>query len=271
MLQVTARSVPTSYGDVRVFVYASGGTHDTRATTRRPALVWSHGGAWALGSLDMPEADNVARRFAAAIDGVVVSVDYSLVPAGARHPRPVEEIAAVFDWVVGENGGLGVAPGRVAVGGASAGAHLSACAALALRDSAAAVPAAVVLAYPAVDPDHGPYGERPHDVPSELWLDQGQTSALFAAYMDGAHPTEVPAVPMRADLAGLPPTLVTTAGRDGLRLQGEMFVTRLADAGVVVEHHDEPRKYHGYLNNESASCNAAIDRHAAWLRAALSR
>ena len=261
----TQTTVPTPHGDVPVRVY------DARpaGSAAPPALVWSHGGGWAAGDLDMPEAERVASAMASAIAGVAVSVDYTLVPAGARHPRPVEELVAVFDWAVGS---LGVDDHRVAMGGASAGAHLTACAALVLRDrrGPAPAPAALVLVYPAVDPFDGPYDARPEEVPAELWLGQAETSTLFRAYLDGGEDSSaVPSVPMRADLAGLPPTLVTTAGRDGLRAQAVAFVDRLRSAGVVVEHHDEPRKFHGYANNVSESCDAAVARHAAWLRSVL--
>ena len=52
-------------------------------------LVWLDGGAFMFGSLDMPEADEVARRLSA-MGATVVSVDYTLGPldglAGLRRP-----------------------------------------------------------------------------------------------------------------------------------------------------------------------------------------
>src|SRR5256885_11015248 len=60
---------------------------------------------------------------------------------------------------------LGVDPARIALGGASAGAHLSTAAAIAIRDRTATgpgsiAPAALLLAYPATDPAGGPYPDR---------------------------------------------------------------------------------------------------------------
>src|SRR5438874_5965250 len=95
MTEPTPVRIPSSHGDVPDLVYDATKKGPAQLA---PALVWSHGGGWAAGALDMPEADRVARRVSEAIGGVAVSVDYTLVPAGARHPQPVEEIVAVFDW-----------------------------------------------------------------------------------------------------------------------------------------------------------------------------
>uniref|UniRef100_UPI002898DDBF alpha/beta hydrolase fold domain-containing protein n=1 Tax=Microbacterium sp. TaxID=51671 RepID=UPI002898DDBF len=60
------------HGPLRVRVYVP-------ETPAGPGLVWAHGGGFAAGEIDMPEADWVARSFADR-GIVVVSVDYSLAP-----------------------------------------------------------------------------------------------------------------------------------------------------------------------------------------------
>lgn len=95
------------------------------AATERPtaALVWAHGGGFAAGDLDMPEADWVARTLAAR--GVtVVSVDYRLVGDGCRYPAPSDDVITAWRWTLEHAGELGIDPGRTAIGGASAGANL---------------------------------------------------------------------------------------------------------------------------------------------------
>ena len=74
-------------------------------------LVWAHGGGFAGGDLDMPEADGVARALAAR--GVtVVSVDYALAPTppawaeslglpskdGVHYPAASDDVIAAFRW-----------------------------------------------------------------------------------------------------------------------------------------------------------------------------
>ena len=128
-------------------------------------LVWAHGGGFAGGDLDMPEADGVARALAAR--GVtVVSVDYSLAPLpqaladqfgliakdGVHYPAASDDIVAAFRWAVESE----LCPGPWALGGASAGANLATGATLRLLADVGLNPALVVLAYPtllAVQPE----------------------------------------------------------------------------------------------------------------------
>lgn len=233
-----------------------------------PALVWAHGGGWMYGDLDMPEAHSVAQVVAAETPAVVISVDYRLAP-GHTHPAGLDDVAAAVRWVLDEGEAHGIDPARVAVGGASAGAHLAACAALTMRDRLAAV----LLVYPAVDPLGGPYPDERHpDCPPVIWIDRDAIGAMFGMYL-GTDPASAAdsVVPARADLTGLPPLLVTTAECDGLTPQGERFVDLARAAGVDATHHHVDAVLHGYLNTvgDSPRADAALDRHAGWLRSRL--
>ena len=235
-----------------------------------PALVWAHGGGWQYGDLDMPEADSVAQLVAAGLPGVVVTVDYRLAPAHP-HPAALDDVLAAFRSVVAGVAGSGVDIDRVALGGASAGGHLAALAALQLAADGRA-PAALLLAYPVTDPAGGPYEDRHPDCPPVLWLGREGTMGMFEGYLgdgfDGAHP-----VPVAGDLASLPPTLVTTAEVDSLQPQAIRFVHLARAAGVDATLHDGGGLLHGYLNTIGASRSAdrALTRHVDWLRTALAR
>jgi acetyl esterase/lipase len=260
------------HGPVPVRTYRSPAAADAA-----PALVWCHGGGWIGGDLDMQEADGVARVVAESLPGVVVSVEYRLAP-GHLFPAPVDDVLAAFAGTHRAADALGVDRRRIALGGASAGAHLCALAAARLRAEDAAVdrPVALVLVYPATDPVDGPYDPRPVECPQEYWLGRTVTTSLFSNLLgpdvdvaaDGA-PDD--AVPARVAVEGLPPTLITTAGIDGLTAQAVAYVAQLESAGVDVTHHDQPRLYHGYLSNVGTSrgADAALARHVDWLRSAL--
>jgi acetyl esterase len=229
--------------------------------------VWVHGGAWVGGDLDMPEAHAVAPRLAARLSAVVVSVDYRLAPA---HPYPaaLDDVVAAFEWL----GRLpGVEPGRLALGGASAGGNLAAGAAQNLRDRGGVQPDACVLAYPATDPLGGPYeGARPAVCPPLLWFDRALTSLAFEVYLAGADAV-APAVPAAGDLRGLPPTLITTSALDALEPQAVRFGELLAAAGTEVTHHRVDGVLHEYLDlcGDVAVADDALRRHGDWLAARL--
>ena len=260
-------TVPGHGGAVPVRVYRPVGTDETL-----PALVWVHGGGWQYGGLDMPEADSVAQVVAATVPAIVVSVDYRLAPAH-RFPAALDDVVAAHRWVSG--GGLdGVDTSRVAMGGASAGAHLSAGAALTCR-SVEERPAALWLAYPVTDPLEGPYPDHRHpDCPPLLWLDRDSVAGLFRTFV-GTPAGDLPptAVPGRADLSGFPPTLVTTAECDALAAQAQAFADAARAAGVEVTVHDVGGLLHGYLNTIGGSplADRALARHVDWLRATMTR
>ncbi len=260
----TDATVAGSGGPVGVRLYRSAALAPTAPA---PTLVWAHGGGWGHGSLDMPEADSVAQVVAATLPGVVVSVEYRLAPRH-RFPAPMDDVVAVQHWAVTRGESHGIDPGRVVLGGASAGAHLALLAAVALTE-AGTPPAALFLAYPVVDPVDGPYPpERHPDCPPVLWLDGEAMTAMFEQLVGEADQRRPEAVPMHADLSGLPPTLVTTAECDALAPQAHRFAELTRRAGVRTAVHDVGGVLHGYLNSvgDSPLADAALARHVAWFR-----
>lgn len=100
--------------------------YPAEVATARPTagLVWAHGGGFAAGDLDMPEADWVARAFAGR-GFTVVSIDYRLVGDGSgRYPAGSDDVLAAWRWTLAHADDLGIDPARLLIGGASAGANL---------------------------------------------------------------------------------------------------------------------------------------------------
>jgi len=91
-----------------------------KAAVPAPLIVWVHGGAWSRGSKnENPLAPLVARGWA------VASVDYRLTPV-APFPANVHDIKAAIRFLRARYAVYGVAAERIAIAGASAGAHLAA-------------------------------------------------------------------------------------------------------------------------------------------------
>ena len=222
-----------------------------------PTFVFLHGGGWAVGDLDTH--DHLCRRLCADAGWRVVSVAYPLAP---EHPCPApqEGVLAAFLEIRAEVLAAGGDPNRVAVGGDSAGGHLSAVLCHQLAAAGQAQPALQVLIYPATDLRRLTASYRN--------LAQGYllTADDIAWFLEQYQPPDVtsPAVsPLLApDLAGLAPAVVATAGFDPLRDEGEAYAARLREAGVWVKHLDEAGLVHGYaqLDGVLPGADAALGR-----------
>jgi acetyl esterase/lipase len=239
-------------------------------------MVWAHGGGFAGGDLDMPEADGVARSLAA--HGItVVSVDYRLAPlspesAGVRHPVASEEVGFAYTWAAS----AGLADGPWALGGASAGANLATSATLRLLHTGGGLPALVALAYPtllAVQPE--PDAELRAALDADPVADRFGPAVVHAMYANllggdpaGADVYAAPGLASADELAGFPPVLMVNSDVDELRVSGELFAATLRRAGVDVEVVREPGTQHGHLNRpEEPAASVSIGRFAARLRA----
>ena len=248
--------------------------------SRRHGLVWAHGGGFAGGDLDMPEADAVARAFADR--GIlVVSVDYALAPVtaewtrrlgvpernGVHYPVPHDELVTAFRWA--SSSGLA---SDWAIGGASAGGNLATGAALRLSHGTGPAPTLVALAYPTLQAVQ----DRP-DAELRALLDADPAADVFppdfvhGMYTNylGGDPAlaDVYAIPGTADpaaLAGFPPTIIVNDETDELRVSGEAFARSLNAAGVDVTAVVESGTTHGHLNRpDEPAFIATIERFAA--------
>lgn len=260
--------------DFRVRVYPA-------ETPNGSALVWLHGGAFMFGTLEMPEADQVGRRLSAA--GVtVVSVDYTLAPldalqalappdsgdgfpsaeqlraemeaAGPRARFPVAglQTVAAFDWAIENARTYGADPRQVSLGGASAGANLSAGAAMRLRDRGTTVPRVLALVYPSLHDGiltpNDETAELLRSVPPARLFTPETRSAINRNYLPDADDPDGYAFPGGHHVAGLPGVLIVNAELDSLRPSGEAFAAELAAASVDVRVVREYGAMHGYLN-----------------------
>jgi acetyl esterase len=73
----------------------------------------------------------------------------------------------------------------------------------------------------------------------------------YVPSLDLSDPTTLPATlapSNAADLSGLPPAFVGTAGHDALRDHGAHYAGLLQAAGVSVQLSNEPSLVHGYVN-----------------------
>ena len=239
------------------------------AAGRGVGLVWVHGGAFVAGDLDMYEAHWVSLELAAR--GIaVLSLDHQKALDGVHHPVLSDEVLA--GWLAAADDGLlGVPIENLHLGGASAGANLSAGVALRLRDGGGRPPSSLVLVYPvfhAVLPQAGrDAAEAANALPPELRFHPDFMRAVNLNYVgDSAMLDDPVAFPANGHPAGLPPVYILNAEADDLRSSGEAFAGQLEAAGVAVRLEFEPQTVHGYLDDpELPAAIKSIDRIAGWL------
>jgi acetyl esterase len=233
-----------------------------------PSLVFFHGGGWVIG--DLETHDTMCRHLANAADCAVVSVDYRLAPEH-KFPAAVEDCLLATEWVAENGAALGIDGMRLAVGGDSAGGNLAAVVSLLARDRGMPSLRYQLLLYPPVD-----FAGRheSHARFAEGYLLTTATMRWFSEqYLPG--PEDVAnwcASPLQAaDLAGLPPAYVLTAGFDPLCDEGAAYAERLREHGVAVRHRHVADQIHGFLlmGRMVRAALSELDRAAAALRAGL--
>ena len=224
-----------------------------------------HGGGWTLGAADQQDVmlDEISR----AARATVVSVEYRLAPEH-RHPAGPDDCEAATLWLV-ENARREFGCERFAIGGESAGAHLSAVTLLRLRDRHGATPfCAANLVYGCYDLGFTPsvrrWGERNLVLSTPI-------IAWFTDHFvpDTARRADPDISPLHADLRGLPPALFTVGTLDPLLDDTLFMAPRWLAAGNRAELAIYPGGVHGFNLFPLPLGAAALRRSESFLAAAL--
>jgi acetyl esterase/lipase len=209
----------------------------------RPCLYWIHGGGYMFGTALTD--DGRLNRWTEELDCVVVSVEYRLAPE-SPYPAPLEDCYAGLQWTTAHAPDLGIDPGRLVIGGASAGGGLAAGLALLARDRGEVAIAHQLLIYPMIDDRHANVSSG---FAAPIW-DKDANVLGWRAYLGSlAGSDEVPiyAAPARAkDLGGLPPATIVVGTIDVFRDEDIDYAARLLGDGVSTELHVYPGAPHGF-------------------------
>ncbi|MFB6179292.1 MAG: alpha/beta hydrolase [Halorientalis sp.] len=212
-----------------------------------PVLVFYHGGGFVLGGLDTHDA--LARGLTNAAGCAVLSVDYRLAP---EHPFPaaVEDAYAAVEWVDSYGDAVGIDPGRIAVGGDSAGGNLAAATTLTVQDRGGPDLTAQALLYPAVSsPVLGGFDSYEENAEGYFLERQGMEWFSEKYLADTSDVRNEYFAPLLArDLSAVPLATIITAGFDPLRDEGRAYADRLDEAGVDVDHHHYEEMIHGFAS-----------------------
>jgi monoterpene epsilon-lactone hydrolase len=191
-------------------------------------ILYLHGGGYRLGSARGFAA--YTSHLAAACQARVLSVDYRLAP---EHPFPgaLTDARNAYGWLLDS----GVAAGRIAVGGDSAGGGLAAALLVDLKQRAIPSPACAFLLSPWAD----------LRVVNDSYEQCAETDKLFsrtsandgaALYLAG-HPADDPlASTVLASWSEQPPLLIQVSGIEVLRDDAAQLAAAAKAAGVAVQH-----------------------------------
>ncbi|MGZ5186877.1 MAG: alpha/beta hydrolase [Caldimonas sp.] len=237
--------------------------------------LYIHGGGFAIGS---PRSHRtLTSRFALMTGGVVLAVDYRLMPEH-RRLAGVEDCRTAYRWML-ENGPNGPETARtVFVAGESAGGNLTLSLLAWLRDQRLRAPDAAVALSPATDgtlaspslranrrsdamlgPLFGPLTKVPQ------WL------LLWVGWIvNRVNPRDPVVSPVYGDLSNLPPVLVHASEAEMLLDDGRRYVNRARAAGSPVRLQTWSHVVHAwhFFNPELPEARQALEEVGKFLAAA---
>lgn len=220
------------------------------------AFLHIHGGGWVLGAPD--HQDDRLERIANGLGLVVISVDYRLAPE-FPYPMGPDDCEDTALWLARE-GARALGASFLAIGGESAGAHLSVVSLLRLRDLHGLTPYhAAVLTAGCFDLGLTPSamkatGER-------LILDRRDIEMFARHFLVRGGDLKDPDIsPLYADLHGMPPALFSVGTRDALIDDSLYMAARWAAAGCAAELAVFPGGCHVFQAFPSALTEASLAR-----------
>jgi acetyl esterase len=209
-----------------------------------PTLVYYHGGGFVIGNIETH--DSTCRRIANKSRCQVISIDYRLAPEHP-FPAPVDDAMAAFRHIRDNAAAFDTHADRIAVGGDSAGGNLSAVVCQQMKKAGEVMPAFQMLIYPATDSVTHDEARRARG--EGYFLTQELMDWFFSHYSPPGIDRRDPRMsPLVADLSGLPPAYVLTAGYDPLRDEGLAYATKLREAGVRTIYSEFPGTIHGFFS-----------------------
>ncbi|MHC8305154.1 alpha/beta hydrolase [Pseudomonas sp. PB3P13] len=198
-----------------------------------PVFMFFHGGGWVLG--DFPTHERLVRDLVAGSGAAAVFVNYTPSPE-AHYPVAINQAYAATKWVAEHGKEINVDGKRLAVAGNSVGGNMAAVVALMAKDKGTPAIRFQALLWPVTDANFDTASYK--QFAEGHFLTRNMMKWFWDNYTtDAQQRDEIYASPLRAttaQLRGLPPALVQTAGADVLRDEGEAYARKLDQAGVPV-------------------------------------
>jgi acetyl esterase/lipase len=169
-----------------------------------------------------------------------LAIDYRRTP---EHPFPaaLDDALQAYQWLLEE----GVQPGRIAIGGDSAGGGLTVAVLVSLRERELPLPACGWCISPWIDME-----ARGESYATKAAIDpmisKEYILELAGWYLNGVVPRTPLAAPLHADLMGLPPLLIQVGSDETLFDDSVQIAARAGAAGVRVTLEVWPHMIHAW-------------------------
>ncbi|MGN9842112.1 alpha/beta hydrolase [Nonomuraea sp. H19] len=225
-------------------------------------LLHGHAGGSVLSSAFVDR--KLAGHIAKAAGAPVLVLDFRRAPEH-KYPAQVDDAEAAFNWLLSE----GYEPGNIITIGHSIGGFIAVALALRLRDKKQPLPGAIVSISPWCD----------LEIANETMATNAGTDKILSKDLleffreswiggTGIEFTDARINLNRADLSGLPPTLVSWGTYEVLAGEDEEFAARVKDAGIDTATVVVPGGQHSYVYGAGRvpEVDAAIAQIGAWVR-----
>ncbi|MET9790572.1 alpha/beta hydrolase [Streptomyces canus] len=226
-------------------------------------LLHGHAGGSVLSSAFVDR--KLAGHIAKAAGAPVLVLDFRRAPEH-KYPAQVDDAEAAFNWLLSE----GYEPGNIITIGHSIGGFIAVALALRLRDKKQPLPGAIVSISPWCD----------LEIANETMVTKAETDKILSKELlqffreawiggTGIEVTDTRINLNRADLSGLPPTLVSWGTYEVLAGEDEEFAARVKGAGIDTATVVVPGGQHSYVYGAGRvpEVDAAIAQIGAWVRA----
>jgi monoterpene epsilon-lactone hydrolase len=190
-------------------------------------ILYLHGGGYVMGSINTHRA--MIARIARAANARALALAYRLAP---EHPFPaaLDDCVAAYKWLLAQ----GYKPGKITIGGDSAGGGLALATLLAIRDGGTPQPAAGILISPWNDLE-GTGDSIKTRAERDPSVDQPGLSRMARMYAGNADPKNPLLSPIHANFRGLPPLLIQVGDAEVLLDDSTRVAERARAAGVKVD------------------------------------
>jgi acetyl esterase/lipase len=221
------KDIPVTGGSTHVRIYTP-----KQGKAPYPVIVYYHGGGWVIADINVYNGG--AQALCEQVGAVVVSVEY---PKGPENKFPAAHTVSfdAYKWVLKNYTLLKGDSTKLAVVGESAGGNLAANMSMMARDKKIQMPLYEVLVYPIAN----------NDVNSESYVKFAAAKPLSKPMMEWFFKNELSSAAQAADprislvkanLAGMPKTLIIGAEIDPLQSEGKMLSDKLSAAGVETDY-----------------------------------